>query len=130
MRVTIVHPTVACWQVCPATLSSKVGNLPLPNGWHSVSTRSTGFLFFSSRRRHTRSLCDWSSDVCSSDLSAVLRAEYPHGVLARAARGEEKRSSERRDPIGTSARSPSLRDRGWSRQSNAQIGRASCRERV
>src|SRR5215218_2286588 len=27
------------------------------------------FAFFvSSRRRHTRSLCDWSSDVCSSDL--------------------------------------------------------------
>src|SRR5260221_3538086 len=26
--------------------------------------------FFSSRRRHTRSLCDWSSDVCSSDLTA------------------------------------------------------------
>src|SRR5438034_6083995 len=30
------------------------------------------FFFFSSRRRHTRSLCDWSSDVCSSDLRAVL----------------------------------------------------------
>src|SRR5260221_2596115 len=27
--------------------------------------------FFSSRRRHTRSLCDWSSDVCSSDLATV-----------------------------------------------------------
>src|SRR5436190_16349985 len=27
--------------------------------------------FFSSRRRHTRSLCDWSSDVCSSDLAVV-----------------------------------------------------------
>src|SRR5438034_11594491 len=27
-----------------------------------------GLFFFSSRRRHTRSLCDWSSDVCSSDL--------------------------------------------------------------
>src|SRR6266496_1172275 len=27
--------------------------------------------FFSSRRRHTRSLRDWSSDVCSSDLAAV-----------------------------------------------------------
>ena len=26
------------------------------------------FVFFSGRRRHTRSLCDWSSDVCSSDL--------------------------------------------------------------
>src|SRR6266571_8343348 len=24
--------------------------------------------FFSSRRRHTRLTCDWSSDVCSSDL--------------------------------------------------------------
>src|SRR3989338_3643224 len=24
--------------------------------------------FFSSRRRHTRWNCDWSSDVCSSDL--------------------------------------------------------------
>src|SRR5476649_3043934 len=28
------------------------------------------FVFFSSRRRHTRSLCDWSSDVCSSDLAS------------------------------------------------------------
>src|SRR5699024_11868820 len=28
------------------------------------------FFFFSSRRRHTRSKRDWSSDVCSSDLSA------------------------------------------------------------
>src|SRR5256886_6733145 len=26
--------------------------------------------FFSSRRRHTRFDCDWSSDVCSSDLHA------------------------------------------------------------
>src|SRR5437867_8839297 len=29
------------------------------------------FFFFSSRRRHTRSYGDWSSDVCSSDLSAL-----------------------------------------------------------
>src|SRR5262245_62181583 len=28
------------------------------------------FFFFSSRRRHTRCLSDWSSDVCSSDLPA------------------------------------------------------------
>src|SRR5438034_9804814 len=27
--------------------------------------------FFSSRRRHTISLCDWSSDVCSSDLFSM-----------------------------------------------------------
>src|SRR5206468_4762087 len=31
------------------------------------------FFFFSSRRRHTRSDRDWSSDVCSSDL--VVRAD-------------------------------------------------------
>src|SRR2546430_17528274 len=33
----------------------------------SVCTVSI-FFFFSSRRRHTRFDCDWSSDVCSSDL--------------------------------------------------------------
>src|SRR5438045_9144417 len=27
--------------------------------------------FFSSRRRHTRCLSDWSSDVCSSDLNTL-----------------------------------------------------------
>src|SRR6266481_2627134 len=27
--------------------------------------------FFSSRRRHTRWNCDWSSDVCSSDLASI-----------------------------------------------------------
>src|SRR5437899_982927 len=31
------------------------------------------FFFFSSRRRHTRCLSDWSSDVCSSDLDAARR---------------------------------------------------------
>src|SRR5688572_32539043 len=30
------------------------------------------FFFFSSRRRHTRFDCDWSSDVCSSDLATAL----------------------------------------------------------
>src|SRR6266480_5478225 len=30
------------------------------------------FFFFSSRRRHTRLTCDWSSDVCSSDLGQEL----------------------------------------------------------
>src|SRR2546430_6995369 len=29
----------------------------------------TQCVFFSSRRRHTRFDCDWSSDVCSSDLT-------------------------------------------------------------
>src|SRR3989475_2917139 len=32
------------------------------------------FFFFSSRRRHTRFDCDWSSDVCSSDLELMQQA--------------------------------------------------------
>src|SRR5260370_8078871 len=34
----------------------------------------SSFFFFSSRRRHTRFKCDWSSDVCSSDLADDLAA--------------------------------------------------------
>src|SRR2546430_9025547 len=33
------------------------------------------FFFFSSRRRHTRFDCDWSSDVCSSDLSEAATSK-------------------------------------------------------
>src|SRR5260221_9259950 len=44
--------------------------------------------FFSSRRRHTRSLCDWSSDVCSSDLAdnparaEILPSPIDHALVA------------------------------------------------
>src|SRR6267143_3602803 len=35
------------------------------------------YFFFSSRRRHTRWNCDWSPDVCSSDLDAdAVKALY------------------------------------------------------
>src|SRR5699024_11661863 len=34
--------------------------------------------FFSSRRRHTRSKRDWSSDVCSSDLSPDPKRRISH----------------------------------------------------
>src|SRR5205814_3811949 len=37
------------------------------------------FFFFSSRRRHTRCLSDWSSDVCSSDL---IRPAATDGALS------------------------------------------------
>src|SRR5688572_1354514 len=42
------------------------------------------FFFFSSRRRHTRFDCDWSSDVCSSDLRC---RPLPRGRCRRGARG-------------------------------------------
>src|SRR2546430_11308696 len=38
------------------------------------------FFFFSSRRRHTRFDCDWSSDVCSSDLAGTARFASPLGT--------------------------------------------------
>src|SRR5260221_3386369 len=38
---------------------------------HCVTGVQTCALPISSRRRHTRSLCDWRSDVCSSDLSEL-----------------------------------------------------------
>src|SRR2546422_8846514 len=44
------------------------------------------FFFFSSRRRHTRCSRDWSSDVCSSDLTLARSLVVP---LARAQLDEE-----------------------------------------
>src|SRR5699024_12144767 len=37
--------------------------------------------FFSSRRRHTRSKRDWSSDVCSSDLEIQLLGDHHGNVI-------------------------------------------------
>src|SRR5437763_6062506 len=64
------------------------------------------FFFFSSRRRHTRYIGDWSSDVCSSDLVAppavrASRGRQGAGVLSAGREGEVAE----------------------------EIGRASCRER-
>src|SRR5689334_24308921 len=41
---------------------------------HECRSHNISEFFFSSRRRHTSWNCDWSSDVCSSDLSAELPA--------------------------------------------------------
>src|SRR3954464_9246289 len=43
----------------------------------------------SSRRRHTRLSCDWSSDVCSSDL-VHLRSPLSHPLPAVRALGHER----------------------------------------
>src|SRR2546428_10513262 len=78
------------------------------------------YFFFSSRRRHTRSDRDWSSDVCSSDLDRPAGRGGPADVGARhvepdlrgqqadrgrdpGGRGENHRSGERR--VGEEGRS-------------------------
>src|ERR1019366_1867372 len=52
---------------CPATKE-------MPEVIRTAQEGVTRLFFFSSRRRHTRLVSDWSSDVCSSDLCARLRA--------------------------------------------------------
>src|SRR5262245_65488947 len=73
------------------------------------------YFFFSGRRRHTRCLSDWSSDVCSSDLA-------PSG------RGDDWTSA-CQGSSGVSCSSKSS-PRVELRDAFAEIGRASCRERV
>src|SRR2546428_8957473 len=63
----------------------------MSNYTSSLVTMSSLFIFFSSRRRHTRSDRDWSSDVCSSDLLAVKHAE----LLAQDPAGDQQRFDDR-----------------------------------
>src|SRR2546430_7753572 len=44
-----------------------------------IAPISSFIFFFSSRRRHTRFDCDWSSDVCSSDLPVPFTPMDPSG---------------------------------------------------
>src|SRR5207249_7760035 len=94
-----------------------------------------------SRRRHTRSKRDWSSDVCSSDLNRMSTLIAP--------RTEKAAISEAGDPAALLARTQDLSRRLHEREEfyrsfveslgegviitdreNREIGRASCRERV
>src|SRR2546430_7091611 len=86
------------------------------------------FFFFSSRRRHTRFDCDWSSDVCSSDLLVLivswLFVRYTPFAVDKIFRSLQF----------VSASLYSLGHGGNDAQKTmgiiAEIGRASCRERV
>src|SRR2546430_9710346 len=80
---------------------------------------SSFFFFFSSRRRHTRFDCDWSSDVCSSDLEAARDS------LERI----RKLSAQGTLPAAQLEQAQGQYDRAHAER-QAEIGRASCRERV
>src|SRR5690242_744093 len=80
-----------------------------------------GLFFFSSRRRHTTLTCDWSSDVCSSDLvSAGRRTKRPLRAQNRRRAGHREREKGAEEHVW----------RRCSRKGDGEIGRASCRERV
>src|SRR5699024_11581753 len=93
--------------------------------------------FFSSRRRHTRSKRDWSSDVCSSDLGLGLDAlEEPLAEDAAAADGHETAGLLPAHPLWVEAvvedhpETVGHVGRHFVQQNQGEIGRASCRERV
>src|SRR5439155_2432730 len=88
------------------------------------------FFFFSSRRRHTRWPRDWSSDVCSSDLSdskialsgsptpglrAILLSESQQ-LYCRGSRGKQMRSS-------ASASERRRQQRGLIRSEERRVGK-------
>src|SRR5688572_31500456 len=103
--------------------------------------------FFSSRRRHTRFDCDWSSDVCSSDLTVDMarrqaddfcrRCDFPlfwaRGTVI-APEGAESGASLRRLP-GTVGRAATRSEErrvgkegrcGWSGDGEKKKGRTEC----
>src|SRR5260221_2117907 len=88
--------------------------------------------FFSSRRRHTISLCDWSSDVCSSDLTSAEALGWL-GAEASPAVPSLRRALDDGDGDVRVAASNALYtiDPKALEKADAgkEIGRASCRER-
>src|SRR5207249_6665552 len=93
------------------------------------------YIFFSSRRRHTRSKRDWSSDVCSSDLNLPADvSELPENIakvesldLDGARQG---RNDFRRPGYGGPCPPPGPAHRYFFKlYALDEIGRASCRER-
>src|SRR5207248_6308840 len=94
-----------------------------------------------SRRRHTRSYGDWSSDVCSSDLDRAARdaggkPRRQADVSARKAKVPETEVQETQAQEGqvqearvqeTQVQEAQVQE---AQVQEAQIGRASCRERV
>src|SRR2546430_8340335 len=92
--------------------------------------RYVTFFFFSSRRRHTRFDCDWSSDVCSSDLRG-LELGADHGDALGTGQLEQlgRRLLSLRDQDARQLEAEERLERGAPRR-GVEIGRASCRERV
>src|SRR5260221_3553077 len=123
---------------CPLVVFFSVGALLIGHPKRAVTPAafSKWDSLLSSRRRHTRSLCDWSSDVCSSDL--IKKAEdrllfkdamrkiglaTPQSQLVNSVRG----GLEFAERIGYPC---ILRPSFTMGGTGGEIGRAACRERV
>src|SRR5205814_2663982 len=112
----------------------------------SDEKRAMSAFFLSSRRRHTRCLSDWSSDVCSSDLmqgppvaAADVNGDGLDDVFIGGAAGVPgKLFIQQKDGsfVESTQGQPWVTDKkyeDWGAlffDANGEIGRASCRERV
>src|SRR2546430_9406532 len=88
--------------------------------------------FFSSRRRHTRFDCDWSSDVCSSDLPRYAPAPRTSSGGAAPERTSAASTGARRGPwrcgrVGAGWRSATTSP-VWPRSEERRVGEE-CRSR-
>src|SRR5688572_31965164 len=83
------------------------------------------FFFFSSRRRHTRFDCDWSSDVCSSDLRVISdrRARQPKEV------GQREKERYQRDEHANPRVLPRHKQRAVAHRSEERRVGKECRSR-
>src|SRR5258706_8844232 len=89
--------------------------------------------FFSSRRRHTRLVSDWSSDVCSSDLFIPFPLRYFVGFNAigmQYSRAHQNFVGANRIFQRPTSFVQLFAAKVVPFQIKAEIGRASCRERV
>src|SRR2546430_13030075 len=94
--------------------------------------------YFSSRSLHTRFYCDWSSDVCSSDLYDPLSGLRKTRVKSRTQSPAELQAlllkvAQQLTPAAKSCSDTSpaeVRPLSALQRRQLEIGRASCRERV
>src|SRR5690606_39575673 len=89
----------------------------------SFVSKYTILFFFSSRRRHTSFSRDWSSDVCSSDLSAMIRrfsAVFEAENRRIIAEGGEPASGR---PVLMGITKASLATESWLRSEERRVGK-------
>src|SRR3546814_3304430 len=89
------------------------------------------FFFFKQKTAYEMRISDWSSDVCSSDLSAC----EPFSISAAASRARRRLRQGRANAGKIARRRARLLRARWLRKGHDapdrdKIGRASCRERV
>src|SRR5437762_8944246 len=81
------------------------------------------FFFFSSRRRHTRYIGDWSSDVCSSDLVTAVEIDPLILKLGEKYHFEKPYSSPRVRQVQDDARSYVQNSRDRFRSEERRVGK-------